>query len=143
MTINLPELWQAAAVLLGLQATGFAWRVQQEAAVADKNDITWLPPADYLNLFAMLLSAVGIFAGPAMGLIGLDFARMSFGLVVALLVGHAFVLAGHYELFTRGRRRSFRYFPPQEKVALFFVVLVVVGYLLLWAKPAFLVRLLG
>ena len=114
MTIDISALWQAAAFLLGLQAASFSWRIQQEAAVADRGDITWLPPADYLNLIAMLVAVGGVFVAPALGLVDDRFAKMAFGLNALLFVGYSFALAAHYELFTRGKR-SYRYFPPQEK----------------------------
>jgi hypothetical protein len=134
MNVNISELWQAAGIFLGLQAASFSWRIQQEAAVADRNDITWLPPADYVNLLAMLVSLVGVFLLPAVGLVDQQFAHMAFGLVALLFVGHAFALAAHYELYTRGRKRSMRYFPPQEKVACFLIFALAMTYIYLWIR---------
>lgn len=134
MNINYSELWQGAGILLGLQTASFSWRIQQEAAVAEKDDITWLPPADYLNLIGMLVSLLGVFLLPAVGLVDQRFAQMAFGLVALLFVGHAFALAAHYELFSRGRKRSYRYFPPQEKVACLAVFALAVAYVFLWMR---------
>lgn len=134
MNINISELWPAAGILLGLQAASFSWRIQQEVAVADKDDITWLPPADYVNLLAMLVSLLGVFLLPAVGLVDQRFAQMAFGLVALLFVGHAFALAAHYELYSRGRKRSMRYFPPQEKVACLAVFTLATTYVFFWIR---------
>ena len=133
--IDISELWQAAAILLGLQATSFNWRIQQEAAVADRGDIKWLPPADWINLIAMMLCVALVFALPAIGLVDVKFARMAFGLIAILVVGHSFALAGHYELFTQGKR-TYRYFPPQEKWAVFLIAIVACAYIAFWAGGA-------
>ncbi len=34
MKFELSQIWTAAGVLLGLQVSSFAWRIQQEAQVA-------------------------------------------------------------------------------------------------------------
>jgi FtsH-binding integral membrane protein len=133
-SVNISELWQAAGILLGLQAASFSWRIQQEAAVAKKGDITWLPPADYLNLLAMLVSLLGVFLLPAVGLADQKFAQMAFGMVALLFVGHSIALAAHYELFTRGAKRSYLYFPRQEKLACLGVFATTVVYIFLWVR---------
>lgn len=132
MAINISELWQAAGIFLGLQTTSFSWRIQQEAKTAERNDIVWLPPADYINLFAMVASLSGVFLLPAVGLVEQRFAEMTFGLVALLFVGHAFALAAHYELFGRGRKRTYRFFPPQEKIACLLVFVSALCYVCLW-----------
>jgi hypothetical protein len=117
MEIALSDLWTAAGVLLGFQVTAFAWRVSHEAEVADRGDVSWIPPADYLNLSAMVVTAIGCFVLPSIGMVSVLFAAKVLGLGVVLLVGHSFCLAAHYELFNRRTKRSYRYFPLQERVA--------------------------
>lgn len=50
MNIQLTDIWTVAGVLLGFQVTSFAWRVSREVDVGQVRDLTWLPPADILNL---------------------------------------------------------------------------------------------
>ncbi len=116
MIVELGQLWNAAAVILALQATALGWRINRESSLAEKDEPTWLPVADIMNLFAMAVTAMGVFAGPILGLWTEQTAGKYFGLVIILLVGHAVALAGHYELFKFGKR-SAQYFPVQEKIA--------------------------
>lgn len=44
--LTIANIWTAAGLLLGFQVTSFLWRIAQEAAVADKNQVTWLPLAE-------------------------------------------------------------------------------------------------
>lgn len=129
MTIGANELWTAGGVLLGFQVTSFMWRIQQEASVADRGDICWLPPADIVNLSGMLVLAFGVFIGPITGFGGPRAPALAFGLAALLFVGHCFALAGHYELYNNRTNRSFTYFPMQERVVVAALVLVVVVYL--------------
>jgi hypothetical protein len=135
MGIDYSELWQGAAILLALQVTAFYWRIQRELAMADKREASWFPFAECLNLAGILVSLFGVFLLPAVGIGGPRFAQMAFGLVALLFVGHVFALAGHYELYSRGKFQSPRsHFPRQEQVvcAIFFFVAVV--YISLWAR---------
>jgi len=129
--IDVKDLWTAGGILLGFQITAFSWRVAEESKVAGKGDIVWLPPADYVNLVAMLVTVIGVFVAPVFDLVSLRSIRALFGLGTLLFLGHAFALAGHYELFSRGRKRSFVWWSGQEKVAMFIVGVVVVVYI--WA----------
>ena len=132
MQLELSQVWTAAGVLLGFQVTSFAWRIAHESQVADKGDVSWIPPADYLNLSAMLATVLGVFVAPVLELASLNAAQMWFGLGAILFVGHSFALAAHYELFNRTTRRTYNYFPLQEKVAIFIVVAVAVVYMFYW-----------
>ena len=127
--MNQAEIWTAAGVLLGFQVTSFLWRIGQEAGTGAKGDITWLPPADMLNLLAMSVLAIGVFVAPLMGAISLAATRLVLGLSVLLFVGHSFALAGHYELYNRHTPRSFDYFPLQEKIAVAATLTVVGAYI--------------
>lgn len=64
MDIPLEFIWVAGGVLLGFQVTSFAARVNREIKVGEHRDITWLPPADILNLFSMSVLVIGIFILP-------------------------------------------------------------------------------
>ena len=131
MTISLEQIWTVAGILLGFQVTAFAWRITREAEVGDTNDITWLPPADYLNLLSMVLTVAGVFVLPLLGIGGIGIARLAFGLASILLVGYSFALAGHYELFDPNNERSLprKYCPKQEQAVLMIVVVVVIAYI--------------
>jgi len=126
---DLKDLWTVGGVLLGFQVTAFSWRVAQESRAAEQNKIVWLPPADYLNLLAMVLTSIGCFVAPVVAVVSVEALRAMLGLAALLFLGHAVALAGHYELYSRGRNRSFVWWPPQEKVAILLVALVVTAYL--------------
>lgn len=132
MNFELSQIWTASGVLLGFQVSSFAWRIQQEAQVSDRGDISWIPPADYLNLSAMVITALGIFVAPVIGFVEPEDAQMMFGLSAILFVGHSFALAAHYELFNHRTQRTYRYFPPQEKIVVSIVVIISTCYLALW-----------
>jgi len=136
MPFDLKDLWTAGGVLLGFQVTSFSWRISEEAKVGDKGDYTWIPPADILNLIAMLVATLGIFVLPVVGLVDVAFVKASFALSTLLFVGHSFAIAGHYELFNPRTRRSFKYFPLQEKCVVLIVALVVIVYFILLRRMA-------
>lgn len=129
MGLQLSDLWTAAGVLLGFQVTAFAWRISQEAEVADRGDISWIPPADFLNLLAMVITALGCFVLPGSSLISIQTASKLLGLSTIVFVGHSFSLAAHYELFNPRTKRTYRYFPPQERISVLIVSVIAVVYL--------------
>jgi hypothetical protein len=126
---ELKDLITAGGLLLGFQLTSFSWRISQETKTAEKGDIVWLSPADYLNLLAMIITVVGIFIAPILGLIDIQVVQILLGLVALLYLGHALALAGHYELYSRGQRRSFSWFPRQEKIVVSIVFVIIVLYI--------------
>ena len=130
MSIELTDIWTAAGVLIGFQVTSFVWRVSREVEVGKKGDLTWLPPADILNLISMAVAMVGVFVLPIIGLADLSFMRFSFGLAVLLFVGYPFALAGHYDMYNNKTERSMSYFPFQEKVVVAIMFILVIAYLL-------------
>jgi hypothetical protein len=131
MDLRLPDLWTAGGVLLGFQVTAFGWRISQEAQVADRGDISWIPPADYLNLLSMVITALSVFVMPALRMISLDSSTRLLGFAALLFVGHPFALAGHYELFNPRTKRSYDYFPRQEAVAIIMVAIILAVYAIL------------
>ena len=128
MNVEIGQLWEAATVLLALQATSFGWRINRESAAAEKDEPTWLLVADIINILAMCISVSCVFLAPILGFWSTGGAR-SFGLVLILTVGHAVSLAAHYELFNVGRRSN-AYFPLQEKFAVCATLTVALVYLL-------------
>ena len=128
MTIGYAELSTAAGVLLGFSVTSFMWRIAQEAHVADRGDISWLPPADIVNLAGMIVIVVGVFLAPLASVFTPRLAAWAFGLGALLFVGHCFALAGHYELYNNRTSRSYQYFPVQERVVVIVLILVVIAY---------------
>ena len=127
--MQLRDIWIAAGVLMGFQVTSFAWRISREVKVAEKNDLTWLPPADLMNLASMVVAVVGVFVLPTLDLVGTNFAEHSFALALLLFVGYPFALAGHYDMYNHKTYRSYLYFPFQEKVVVAIVAILVVAYL--------------
>lgn len=128
--IQVADIWMVAGVLVGFEAASFAWRIQREAAVGDQDDVTWLPPADYLNLLGLLIVGLGVFALPVLNVIGEAAMRKALGLGVVLWIGHVFALAGHYELYNPKTKRSKTFCPCQEKVVLCGTAVAVVTYVL-------------
>lgn len=128
--IEVGDIWTVAGVLVGFEAASFAWRVQREAAVGDQNGLTWLPPADYLNLLGLLVVGVGVFALPVLNVVGETTMRKALGLGIVFWIGHVFALAGHYELYNPKTKRSMVYFPCQEKVAVCGAIVAAGAYLL-------------
>ena len=129
MNVEIGQLWEAATVLLALQATSFGWRINRESAASEKGEPTWLPVADIINLLAMCISVSCVFLAPILGFWSTGGAIRSFGLVLILTVGHAVSLAAHYELFNVGKRSN-AYFPLQEKFAVGATLAVALVYLL-------------
>jgi hypothetical protein len=101
--IQVSEIWVAAAALLALQIAAFTWRIAREIDVAEKKgDINWLPWADRMNMFAMVLS-LAVFICPL-------FTRSeiliegAFLESVILSMGYPFAVASHYDLWVEGLR---------------------------------------
>ena len=129
MNVEIGQLWEAATVLLALQATSFGWRINRESAASEKGEPTGLPVADIVNLSAMGISVSCVFLAPILGFWSTGGAIRSFGLVLILTVGHAVSLAAHYELFHVGKRSN-TYFPLQEKIVVGATLAVALAYLL-------------
>ena len=86
--------------------------------MGEEDDITWLPPADILNLTSMVVAMVGVFVLPILGIVDLNFTKLSFG------------LAGHYDMYNNKTPRSFLYFTSQEKVVVAITTILVIVYLM-------------
>jgi hypothetical protein len=79
MDIQIAQLWEAASILLALQATSFGWRINRESAASEKDEPTWLPVADIVNLIAMCISVSCVFLAPILGIWSTSAAIQSFG----------------------------------------------------------------
>ena len=129
--MDLSAFLSAGGILLGFQVTSLGWRITEEAKVARNGDITWLPPADYLNMLAMAITSSGIFVLPAIGIDNIEIIRFMFGLGAILYVGHSISLVGHYELFNHKTKRTFSYFPFQEIIAVSLTLIASVLYIVM------------
>ncbi len=128
--MELRDIWQAAAVLMGFQLAGFTWRLAREIEVAKAGAINWVPPADYLNLISLLTTVLCVFVLPTMGLLSVGAAERAFVVSVLLFAGYPFALLGHYGLlFNRGTTLPGMYSTKQERTVVAFTALVSVLYL--------------
>lgn len=133
MEITLSDIWGAAGFLIGLQIAAFAWRVSRELNMAEKREVIWLPLADIMNLFAMLVAFLGVFALPLAGIENPDLPRLSLGLSIVLFAGYPFALAGHYNLYTKGKIRSnASYCTKQETIVVMVTIVLAIMFLSLW-----------
>ena len=123
MEIKLSEIWMAGGFLIGLQIAAFTWRVSREIAVAEKGDINWIPPADIMNLIAMVVAFLGVFILPIAGIKSPNIPQMALGLSLILFAGYPFALAGHYDLYTKGLR-SYAYATRQEIKAIVVTIVI-------------------
>ena len=128
--MELKDVWTTAAVLIGFQLTGFTWRLAREMEVARAGGINWVPPADYLNLVSLVITALGVFVLPITGFASARTAECALGLSAILFVGYPFALLGHYNLlFNRGTRLPGKFTTSQELTVIAVTVLVGIVYL--------------
>lgn len=128
MEIELSDIWTVAGFLIGLQIAAFTWRVSREIALAERKEINWLPPADIMNLISLLITFLGVFALPIAGVENTYLPRLALGLSIILFAGYPFALAGHYDLYTKGRR-SYDYVTRQEKLAILVTIIAAFMFL--------------
>jgi hypothetical protein len=125
--IPLDHLWTATGLIAGFQLTTFSARITRAIELKDKGKPNQLPPADYINLVSWAFILLGVFAGPISGL-SHWFAGKVLGFSLTLLACYPFALAGHYELFTAGKR-SETFCPFQEKVGIAVTVILGLAYI--------------
>ena len=94
-SVELPDLWTAAAVVAGFQMASFSWRLKREIDMEMANQETWLTLADLMNGISFLLLVGGVFAAPILGDLSVDTAARIFGLALAGFAASPFILAGH------------------------------------------------
>lgn len=131
MEVQLSDIWVAAGIILGFQITWFSWRISREIQMRKRGERTWLPPADIVNLVSMSLIIVGVFILPIFGFKYLNIVKYIFALAVFLIVGHAFALAGHYQLFNKRKKKKQPYCSSQERNVLFILAILTAIYIVL------------
>jgi hypothetical protein len=94
------DIWTAAGVLLGFQVTSFIWRIDREVKMGAAGEQTWLVPSDFVNIISMIVTVVGVFVLPILGVANATFLKYALGLAALLFIGHAFARAGHYGLYS-------------------------------------------
>ena len=129
MNIQVADIWIAAGVMMGFQVTSFAWRISREVSVGETRDLTWLPPADMVNLASMATIVIGVYLLPILNLVDTIFLKSSFGLAALLFVGYPFALAGHYDMYNRKTERTYKYFPRQERIVIGIIAFVSIIYI--------------
>lgn len=120
---NLLTLWRVAVVILGFQIGALTYRITREREFAAKDEDTWFPFADKLNLASILVNIIGVFLLPIFGVTTLN-PKGALALALMLFGAYGFALAGHYELFFRNWDKL-KYFPPQEQVVVSAAVVLV------------------
>jgi len=109
--VELKDIWAAAAILIGFELAGFSWRMDREMKLREvrlrnpHGGYTWFPPADYLNLFSLLVIVFGVFLLPMRGTLTAHAAGKALVAGLVLFAGYPFAVLGHYGLlFTKGKR---------------------------------------
>ena len=132
-SIQLSHLWTAASVLAGFQIAALTWRFQREIAMEQQGYRTWLTIGDAIAMISFLVLLSGVFAGPVLDVVTIDLAAKLFGLSLVAFSAYPFVLAGHYNLYSRwGRRLPRDRVTKQERVALALSSALLVGYVVGW-----------
>ena len=134
MKVDMKSLWIISGILLGFQFNAFYWRIARESK-APEHVVTWISPADIVNLVSMMVMLFGVFLAPIMGFAKTATVIKIFGLSIILFVGHIFAMAAHYELFNNKTPRAYNddtkfydYFPRQEKIVISIMVIIIVLY---------------
>ena len=128
MDIQLSNIWIAAGIILGFQVTWFIWRISREVKVGAV-DLTWLPPADIVNLISMTITTISVFILPILGVTDINIVKRFFVLALLLFSGYPFALAGHYDMYNPRTRRSNLYFPFQERIAISVIGSLAIAYI--------------
>ena len=117
-TIQLSQLWTAAAVLVGFQITALTWRLNREVAMEASSERTWATLPDGFVATSFLVVVIGVFAAPLSGAASTDFAAKLFGVAMLIFAAFPFALAGHYNLYCSwGKGRPRPRMTKQEGVA--------------------------
>ena len=98
-SVQLSQLWTAAAVLAGFQVTALTWRLNREVAMEAESERTWVTLPDGFVAVSFLVVVVGVFAAPLSGTASTNMAAKLFGLAMIVFAAFPFVLAGHYNLY--------------------------------------------
>ena len=117
-SIQLSQLWTAAAVLAGFQVTALTWRLNREVAMEFKSERTWVTLPDGFVASSFLIVVVGVFAAPLSGTATTEMAAKLFGIAMLVFAASPFVLAGHYNLYCSwGKNGPRTHVTKQERTA--------------------------
>ena len=98
-SVQLSQVWTAAAVLAGFQVTALTWRLNREVAMEGGSERTWVTLPDGYVAISFLVVVVGVFAAPLSGAASTDMAAKLLGVAMIVFAACPFVLAGHYNLY--------------------------------------------
>ena len=104
-SIQLSQLWTAAAVLAGFQVTALTWRINREVAMEAEDERTWVTLPDGYVAVSFLVIVVGVFAAPLSNSASTEMAVKLFGVALLIFAASPFVLAGHYNLYCSWDKR--------------------------------------
>ena len=117
-SIQLSQLWTAAAVLAGFQVTALTWRLNREVAMEAEGKTTWVTLPDGYVAASFLVVVVGVFAAPISGSASTEMAAKLLGVAMLVFGASPFVLAGHYNLYCSWDKKGTRpRFTKQEWTA--------------------------
>ena len=127
-SIQLSQLWTAAAVLAGFQITALTWRLNREVTMEAESERTWATLPDVFVAVSFLVVVVGVFAAPLSGSASTDMAAKLLGIAMLMFSAFPFVLAGHYNLYCSwGKSRPRPRVTKQEWVAAGVSILLAIG----------------
>ena len=128
--LTIEAIYTAAAVLLGFQGAAIYQRMAREIEVS-KTDLTWIPPADILNLFSFVVTVTGVFILPLL-FDSFQVAKAGFLLGVTLSVGYPFALLGHYDMLEVDKKRTMVWCTWQEFYAILCTLVVSVALFIIF-----------
>jgi hypothetical protein len=124
---DLKDLWTVASVILGFQITAFTWRMTRETGFPEAQ--RRFPPCEYLNLFSLVMSALGVFVLPLLrpnlafqAVIGV------FACSMILLGIYPFAVVAHYKLLFTRRGGAVTFCSVPEGILVVISVLGVIGF---------------
>ncbi|WP_298141013.1 hypothetical protein [Flavobacterium sp.] len=131
--MKLNELIEIAGILIGFQLTIFTFRISRELTLKRKK--RWFPLPDFINLLSVFITVLFLFLYPLKNIETYDIrlCQKFFGFSVLLFVIYPFALIGHYEMFSKASKRSFKqkYITKQETFVLIIGGIISILYFLL------------
>ena len=98
------QLTTLTGIILALQFAAFGWRVNREITVGDRNDRTWLPLPDLLNIIALFSVVWFCIVMPLAHNEYGNWSRRALAAGAVLIAFHPLTMAAHYGLPYRKRR---------------------------------------
>jgi len=129
------EPYAIVSLILALQFAAFGWRVNREISVGDEGRKTWFPIADWVNVVAMIATAIW---GIIVPLATQRFGRASIvvvGIAALLIAVHPVSMACHYRIPSKDGRaiypkngRDYPYATGREIVCLILTAVAVIYF---------------